>query len=102
MSTARATITPVQHADRFFIGGEWVTPTSDATFEVIDSGTEEPYYRIAAAAPDDMARAVAAARLAFDEGPWSRLTHAERADYLRALGCGAPGAQRRAGPAVAA
>jgi acyl-CoA reductase-like NAD-dependent aldehyde dehydrogenase len=33
-----------------------------------------------------MARAITAARLAFDEGPWSRLTHAERAEYLRALG----------------
>ena len=85
MSTARATTTPVRHADRFFIGGEWVQPSSDATFDVIDSGTEERYYSIAAAAPDDMARAIAAARLAFDHGPWSQLTHAERADYLRAL-----------------
>ena len=41
MSTARATTTPVRHADRFFIGGEWVEPSSDATFDVIDSGTEE-------------------------------------------------------------
>ena len=35
-----------------------------------------------------MARAVAAARQAFDEGPWPRMTHAERAEYLRALGAG--------------
>ena len=35
-----------------------------------------------------MARAVAAARLAFDEGPWPRMTHAERAEYLRRLGAG--------------
>ena len=33
-----------------------------------------------------MARAVEAARTAFDEGPWPQLTHAERAEYLRALG----------------
>ena len=59
---ARATTVPVQHADRFFIGGEWVEPSSDATVDVIDSGTEEVYYSIAAAAPDDMSRAVAAAR----------------------------------------
>jgi aldehyde dehydrogenase (NAD+) len=85
MSTARATTPPVRHADRFFIGGEWVAPSTGATFDVIDSGTEEPYYAIAAAAPDDMARAVTAARVAFDDGPWSRLTHSERADYLRAL-----------------
>ena len=85
MSTARATTTPLRHADRFFIGGEWVEPSSDATVDVIDSGTEEVYYTIAAAAPDDMSRAVAAARHAFDDGPWARLTHAERAEYLRAL-----------------
>jgi hypothetical protein len=30
--------------------------------------------------------AVGAARRAFDEGPWPRLTHAERAEYLRAFG----------------
>src|SRR5260370_10472094 len=33
-----------------------------------------------------MARGVAAARQAFDDGPWSRLRHGERAEYLRALG----------------
>ena len=35
-----------------------------------------------------MSRAVAAARQAFDEGPWPRLTHAARAEYIRALGAG--------------
>ena len=63
-------------------------PSSSATIEVIDCGTEEPYYTIAAAAPADISRAVAAARQAFDEGGWSRLTHAERAEYLRALAAG--------------
>jgi len=77
---------PLQNADRFFIGGEWVAPSSDATVDVIDSTSEDVYYTIAAAAPDDMARAVAAARYAFDEGPWAPLTHAERAEYIRALG----------------
>jgi acyl-CoA reductase-like NAD-dependent aldehyde dehydrogenase len=86
MNAGRATTAPLRHPDRFFIGGEWVVPASDATVDVIDSGTEEVYYTIAAAAPDDMTRAVAAARHAFDAGPWSRLTHVERAEYIRALG----------------
>ena len=86
MSAGRATTIPVQHADRFFIGGEWVAPSSDATVDVIDSGTEEIYYTIAAAAADDMSRAVGAARHAFDDGPWARLTHAQRAEYIAALG----------------
>ena len=51
---------PREQPDRFFIGGEWVEPSSDATIDVIDSGTEELYYTIAEAAADDMARAVAA------------------------------------------
>ncbi len=76
------------HRDRFFIGGEWVAPSSDATIDVIDSTNEEVYYTVAEAAADDMSRAVGAARSAFDEGPWPRLTHAARADYLRALGAG--------------
>ena len=88
MSGAMATTAPVHHADRLFIGGEWVEPSSDSAIDVIDSGTEELYYTIAEAAPDDMSRAVAAARRAFDEGPWPRLAHAERAEYLRALGAG--------------
>ena len=88
MSAARATTAPIRHSDRFFIGGEWVEPSSGATIDVIDSGTEEPYYTIAEAARDDVSRAVAAARRAFDEGPWPRLTHAERAEYIRALGEG--------------
>jgi aldehyde dehydrogenase (NAD+) len=86
MSVARATTSPVLHGDRFFIGGEWVEPSSDATVDVIDSGTEEVYYSVATAAPADMTRAVAAARQAFDDGPWARLTHAQRAEYINALG----------------
>ncbi len=88
MTMTRATTSPVLHGDRFFIGGEWVEPSSDATISVTDSGTEEVYYTVAEAAADDMNRAVAAARTAFDDGPWSRLTHAQRGEYIRALGAG--------------
>ncbi len=88
MTTVRDTTAPVRHADRFFIGGAWVAPSSDATIDVIDSGTEELYYRVAAAGPDDMSRAIGAARRAFDEGPWPRSTHAERAEVLRAFAAG--------------
>ena len=76
----------LRHPDRFFIGGQWVTPASDARFDVIDSGTEELFFSVAEAQADDVARAVAAARDAFDRGPWPRMTHAQRADYLRAIG----------------
>ena len=88
MSVVRTTTAPMRHADRVFIDGTWVEPSSDATIDVIDSGTEELYYRVAAAGPDDMSRAVAAARRAFDEGPWPRSTHADRAEVLRAFAAG--------------
>ncbi len=88
MSVTNDTTSPLRHADRLFIGGQWVVPTTDATIEVVDSGTEEPFFTVAEAREADMARAVDAARHAFDDGPWPRMTHAERAGYLRALGAG--------------
>jgi aldehyde dehydrogenase (NAD+) len=88
MSSASETMSPLLHADRFFIGGEWVQPSSDAKIDVIDSGTEQLFFTVAEAKEADMSRAVAAARLAFDEGPWPRMSHAQRAEYLRAIGAG--------------
>lgn len=79
---------PLQHPGLFFIGGEWVPASSDAQIDVIDSVTEERFFSVAEAAAPDIARAVAAARHAFDEGPWPRMTHAERAEFLRKLGAG--------------
>jgi aldehyde dehydrogenase (NAD+) len=86
MSLASETRSPLQNADRFFIGGEWVVPSSSDTIDVIDSSTEELYFQISEARAADMDRAIAAARTAFDEGPWPRMTHAQRAEYLRAFG----------------
>jgi acyl-CoA reductase-like NAD-dependent aldehyde dehydrogenase len=86
MSLASETSAPIRHADRFFIGGQWVAPSSDSTIKVIDSGTEETYFTVAEAQAADISRAVEAAREAFDNGPWTGLAHAERAVYLRAIG----------------
>ena len=83
-----AAAVPVAHPDRFFIDGKWVAPATDSMFDVIDPATEEVYFRAAAADAADMSRAVEAARRAFDKGPWPRLTHAERAEYLRAFSKG--------------
>jgi acyl-CoA reductase-like NAD-dependent aldehyde dehydrogenase len=88
MSAGSAIPVPIQHADRFFIGGEWTKPSSDAVISVVDSGTERPFFSVAAAQRADMHRAITAAREAFDEGPWPRMTHAQRAEFLRAFGVG--------------
>ena len=79
-----ASLTSV-HPDRFFIGGEWVSPSTASTIEVSDSATEEVFVRVAEAAEADIARAVSAARDAFDTGPWPQMSHAERAALLRAM-----------------
>ncbi|HEY3603035.1 MAG TPA: aldehyde dehydrogenase [Sporichthyaceae bacterium] len=68
--------------DRFYIGGEWVRPSSDTSFEVIDSGTEQPIFRVAEAQAADMQQAMHAASQAFERGPWPRMTHAERAAHM--------------------
>ena len=75
----------LRHTDKLFIDGQWVQPSSDSTITVIDSATETPAFTVAEAQATDMAHAVAAARRAFDTGPWPRLTHEERAGYLRAI-----------------
>jgi betaine-aldehyde dehydrogenase len=79
---------PVKSPDRFYIGGEWVTPSSADLIDVIQPATEDVWVRIAAARTADVHRAVAAARQAFDRGPWPRMTHAQRAEYLRAIAAG--------------
>src|SRR5580692_958906 len=85
MTLANETAASLKHADRFFIGGAWVQPSSDATIQVIDSTNEEVFLTVAEAQATDIAQAVTAAREAFDKGPWPRMSHAERAGYLRAM-----------------
>ncbi len=87
MSLVNETEVPVRNTDRFYIGGEWVQPSSDAKIDVIDSGTEQLFFSVAEAQAADISRAVTAARQA-DEGPWPRLSHAQRAEYLRAMAAG--------------
>jgi aldehyde dehydrogenase (NAD+) len=82
------TFAPIIRPDRFYIGGDWVAPSSDAVIDVIQPATEEVWLKVAEARADDIARAVDAARVAFDIGPWPRMTHAERAGYLRAIASG--------------
>ena len=79
---------PVRYPDRFYIGGEWALPSSGDLIDVIQPATEDVWARVAEARKADVYRAVAAAREAFDRGPWPRMSHAERARYLRAIAGG--------------
>ncbi|MEV0362309.1 aldehyde dehydrogenase [Nocardia fusca] len=70
---------------KLFVGGEWSAPSTGETIEVISPHTEQPIARVVAPAPADIDRAVAAARRAFDEGPWPRIDPAERIRIVRDL-----------------
>ena len=67
-----------------FIGGEMVDPTDGTPFKTVNPATEEVLSEVVAAGPQDVDRAVAAARAAYD-GSWSRLPGRERGKYLYRL-----------------
>jgi aldehyde dehydrogenase (NAD+) len=52
--------------DRLYIGGEWVEPAGSGTMEVVDSTTERVIGRIPEGTPEDVGRAVKAARTGFE------------------------------------
>ena len=68
--------------DRLYIGGEWVAPSSSSVIDVFSPATEELVGRVPESQVADIDRAVAAARDAFDNGPWPRMTPAERGAVL--------------------
>jgi betaine-aldehyde dehydrogenase len=68
--------------DKLYIGGEWAAPAGSDTIEVTSPATEEVVGRVPDGTTADIDAAVAAARKAFDEGPWPRLSPTERADAV--------------------
>ncbi len=64
-----------------FIDGDFAVPASGTWFKTISPATEEVLAEVAEAGPQDVDRAVTAARRAYD-GTWSRLTGAQRGKYL--------------------
>jgi acyl-CoA reductase-like NAD-dependent aldehyde dehydrogenase len=72
--------------DHLFIGDRWVEPEGGSTMPVINPATEEVIGSAPVALAKDTANAVAAARQAFDEGPWGRTTPKQRGEYIRRLG----------------
>jgi aldehyde dehydrogenase (NAD+) len=85
MSTTEPT-TRIKSYSKLFIGGQWADPSSDKRIEVVSPSTEEVLAYVPEAQAADVDAAVAAARRAFDDGPWPRMSPAERAAALRRLG----------------
>jgi acyl-CoA reductase-like NAD-dependent aldehyde dehydrogenase len=65
------------------IDGQFVPAASGETFPTYNPATNEVIGYVARASREDVDRAVRAARRAFDEGPWGRMTPNERARRLR-------------------
>jgi aldehyde dehydrogenase (NAD+) len=76
----------IQDYDRLFIGGEWVAPEGTETIPVISPSTEEVIATVPEGTVADIDKAVAAARHAFDRGPWPRMTPGERGAIVGAVG----------------
>src|SRR5262244_1154807 len=67
---------------QMYINGEWVEGASKRTFPVYDPSTEEVIAQVPDADADDVNRAVAAAKTAFEQGPWGQATAQERGRVL--------------------
>ena len=63
---------------KMMINGQWVDSISGKTFPTYDPATGKVLAQVAEGAAEDIGVAVSAARRAFDQGPWRRLTSSER------------------------
>jgi phenylacetaldehyde dehydrogenase len=87
------TVTVDQTVDQFvgsprqlFINGQWTDAASGRTFETPNPATGATLASVAEGDAEDIDRAVQAARAAFDDGPWSRMTPSERGRIIWRIG----------------
>ncbi|QSR88378.1 aldehyde dehydrogenase family protein [Methylacidiphilum caldifontis] len=67
---------------KLFIGGRWVDAVSGKTFPTYDPASGEVLAYVAEADKEDVDKAVKAAREAFENGPWAKMSPAERAKLI--------------------
>ncbi len=86
MSTAsRANSIDSSNFRKLYIGGAWIAPSTERLVDVVSPVTEEVVFQVAEADIADVDRTVAAAHVAFESGPWPRMTPVERAKTLEAF-----------------
>jgi len=73
---------PLTHPGKLFIDGDWRPALDGRTEPTVSPVDGQEIVPIAQAGAEDADAAVAAARTAYEEGPWSRLAHHERAGLL--------------------
>ena len=71
---------------QLFVNGQWADAASGRTFETPNPATGENLALIAEGDAEDVDRAVQAARSAFDDGPWSKMTPSERGRIIWKIG----------------
>ncbi|KAA1192599.1 aldehyde dehydrogenase family protein [Pseudohalioglobus sediminis] len=71
------------HYESLYIGGSWVKPKGGEAYTVINPATEEAVGEVPVGTAADADAAIAAAREAFDHGPWPRMDWRERAVILQ-------------------
>ena len=67
----------------FFIDGDWAAPATGDTIQVVSPHSEQVVATVPEGSKADIDAAVAAARRAFDAGPWPRLSPEERIDVVQ-------------------
>jgi acyl-CoA reductase-like NAD-dependent aldehyde dehydrogenase len=81
MTTATETHTQVR--DKLYIGGEWIESTGTDTIDVVNPTTEQVIGTIPEGTPEDVDRAVAVARRAFES--WSETSLQERSEWMQRI-----------------
>jgi aldehyde dehydrogenase (NAD+) len=85
MSVLMPSLPTHDQQERFFIGGQWIEPRSGIRTDLVCPATEEVVANVPLCGVEEADLALAAARDAFDHGPWPQLTAAERGERLGVL-----------------
>jgi phenylacetaldehyde dehydrogenase len=89
MAAAATEVTPTSQVGQFLtrpkkllIGGKWVDAASGKTFATLNPATEETLAQVAEGDSTDIDKSVKSARMAFEDGPWRRMTPSERGKMI--------------------
>jgi aldehyde dehydrogenase (NAD+) len=70
---------------KLLINGDWVEANSGKTFETLDPSSGKVLAIVSEAGPEDVNHAVKAAREAFENGPWKKMSASERGHLIYKL-----------------
>lgn len=77
------TTVPFSDINELYINGSWKPPGNNQFEDVVNPATEEVFGQAPLGSVDDVAEAIAAAREAFDHGPWPQMSFAQRIEVMK-------------------